>query len=325
MAGSYPDVPSNRIAYHVDGSVVWLTNTVAGGAFGGGGYYTGMVLPPVELSSTQKNDLNNEETTPALVVDGGPTAVDYGFGWIWPEKRDIFGFYGYGLTNGEYWLTDLEYSTQSRNMITKGATSADFIQIAQGYPSTDLAQPPGNNNWSVDQSYREYVNAFSSTGATGVRVATATPGTLSYAVDKMYVAALHWYGDIADGANPDRLLFINAGTGLVFDEVNDWGDLPRGSVHSLDIKIMNNSATLAATSNIITFEGVSGDSYTWYDIKDNAGASTAFSTSLTISGPLAAGATYPASTTLTLRITLDPDENLGPASAYLKLATGSWA
>jgi hypothetical protein len=139
------------------------------------------------------------------------------------------------------------------------------------------------------------------------------------------LAAFHWYGVIADDANPDRLMFIDDDTGLEYDEVQDWGDIPRGSVHDKEIYLYNNSATLSATSNVITFEGLYEDSYSWYTIMDNGSTAPAFSTSITVDGPISPGTRYPSTDTLTLRLTVDPDENLGPAAARLKLATGDWS
>ncbi len=319
MAGSYPDVPSHRIPYDVDGTVVWQAATLSGGSFGGGGYYTGMVVPPSELLSTAKTLLNDENST-ALFSDGGPAARDYGWGWIWPEKRDIFGFFGWAMDSATPRLQDLESSTESRNMITKGSTDGVFNTLA-----SVPVQPPGNDTWSVEQSYREYVGAYTSTGATGVRVRLQTSKTVGAAVDKSFVAAFHWYGDISDGANPDRIIFIDADSGLAFDETHDWGDKPRGSVHFQEFWIVNNSATLTATSNVFTFEDISELSNEWYDLRDNSTVSTAYSTTITINGPIAAGARYPATTTFTIRQTIADDEDLGPASARMRLFTGTWA
>jgi len=314
VPGSYPDVPSRRIAYDADGTVMWQATTISGGTFGGGGLFTGMQLPPTEIASTDVTEWNDEDSV-TVISAGGPAAVDYGHGWVWPEKRDVFGFYGYVTRNDVNDLTEIQTSTDSRNMITGTFSTLD----------TNFQGVPGNNNWSVEQSYREFIYSYNSTGTTGARVRTEVCKTVGCAVDKAQFMAFHWYGDIADGANPDRLLFINHGTGLAYDEVQDWGDLPRGATFSIDIHLLNNSATLTATSNTITFEGLYEDSYTWYDIRDNSGASTAFSTQINPSTSIGPGTVYPLSTSLTLRITLDPDENLGPAAARMKLeTTGTW-
>ena len=152
------------------------------------------------------------------------------------------------------------------------------------------------------------------------------PGkTVPFASDKTKFRALHLYGEIATAANPDRLIFIDDGTGLAYDELQDWGDIPRGSVHDKKIHLLNNSATLAATSNVITFEGLYQNSFEWYSIRDDSLASTAFSTSITIDGPVSAGARYPASTALTLRLSVPFSQDLGPAAARLELVTGTWA
>ena len=322
MAGSYPDAPSERIAYDEDGTVMWRAQTIGGAVFGGGGTFTAMVLPPTEQSSTQKQEYNDEDTT-IVFSAGGPAAVDYGFAWVFPEKRDVFGFYGYATQGNTGLIEDIDSSTDTKNGVTGNFTVHADREGDGGLPV--LVQPPGNNNWSVQQSYREFIHGFTSTGVRSVRARFVTDKTVGGATDIGQVAAFHWYGTIASSVNPDRLIFIEDNTGLAYDEVQDWGDIPRGSVHDKKIYLYNNSATLSASSNVMTFEALTGDSNTWYTIRDDSSTSTGFSTSLTVDGPIAPGTRYPASTSITVRLTVADDENLGPAAARLQLATGTWS
>lgn len=327
MAGSYPNTPSERIAYHIDGTVMWMANSQLSGPLGGGGYMEAMLLPPEELSSTEMAEYNDEDSVP-LFGAGGVASVDYGFAWIWPEKRDIFGFYGYVQANGAGHIVELHTSTDSRNGIT-GSFTTQAAHDGEGQTGTfeELIQPTGNDNWSVQHSYREFIHPLDSTGTTAVRVRTAPNKTLSGDLDNAQYAAFHWYGTIADSANPDRILFMDNNTGLEMANLQDWGDIPRGSVHDKEIFLLNNSATLSATSNVLTFQGGYEDSYTWYTIQDDAAVAPAFSTTLTIDGPIGPGDRYPtaSSEVLTVRLTVDPDENLGPAAARLQLETGDWS
>lgn len=326
MAGSYPDAAGERIAYDEDGTVVTETNSIAGGTFQGAGLFTGMILPPVEMSVSSLQDINDESSTDFHRSAGGVGAVDYGYAWIWPEKRDIFGFYGYICASDGGLIAEIHTSTDSRNGVTGTFTTeaAAGGVSDSGYATTELMQPNGDFTWSVEHSYREFINPLNSTGTTCTRMRWATNKTVGGNVDKSSFRAAHWYGSISDGANPDRLLFIDNDTGLEYDEVQDWGDIPRGTVHDKDIYLLNNSATLSASSNVMTFEGLHEDSYTWYTIKDNS-STGGFSTQLTVDGPLSPGARYPTSTSLTVRLTVADDENLGPAAARIQLATGTWA
>ena len=305
------------MAYHKDGTVVWQTRSVSitGGGADVDGFFPAMDLPPSELATSTKTELNDEDDV-AVLTDGGPASYDYFWGWIFPEKRDLFGFYGFAAHDDYSVLHALEASTNSFNAI-----GGDFTEIDDRPPHS----PGGYVQWSVQQGYREFVNQYSSTGIRSLRVRVQPDNSPGAADDPAQVRAFHIYGDKADGANPDRLLFIDADTGLEYDEVQDWGDIPRGSVHDKDIYLLNNSATLAASSNVISFEGPYEASYTWYSIRDNSGASTAFSTQLTINGPISAGARYPASTNLTLRLSVpNSTDILGPHAAYLELAS-TWA
>lgn len=328
MAGSYPDAPSHRLAFDDDGSIVWETSSIAGGTFGGAGLFTGMTLPPTELSVATRSAMNSETSTDNWRTAGGPGAVDYGYGWIWPEKRDIYGFYGYACSNAAGHIGEIHTSTNSRNAITGSfTTEAASNSLSPSFGSVPtVTQPDGTATWSVEHSYRELIHPLNTTGTTAVRCRVVPGKTVPFSNDKAIFSAFHWYGEIADGANPDRVLFIDQDTGLEFNELQDWGDIPRGTVHEKEIKLYNNSATLSASSNVITFEGLTGDSFEWYSIQDNSSTAPSFSTALTINGPISPGASYPASTeTLTLRLTVDPIESLGPNAARLQMVTGVWS
>ena len=319
MAGSYPDAPSHRIPYDADGSVVWgATGIGASAGFGGSASaFTAFQLPVTEFSSTTKAELNDEDSV-SILDRGGPGDPDSGVAWVWPEKRDIYGFFGHVLSDDQTHIRELDYSTNTKNGI-----SGDFTVILT---SGDIQQPEGGDQfWTVDQSYREYINSFTSTGVRSVRARMRYGKNVGDAVDQAHVRAFHWYGDIADAANPDRIIYVDDATGLSYDELQDWGDIPRGSVHDKEIRLLNNSASLSASSNVITFESLTGDSHTWYTIRDNSSTSLSFSTELTINGPITAGSRYPASTSLTLRLTVADDEDLGPHSARMKLFTNTWA
>lgn len=317
MAGSYPDAPSFRIAYDEDGTVMIEMRSANDQPFGGdlAGRFNAMFLPPTELVTADKEEFNDEDSVTQR-NSGGPGSPDWSYSWIFPEKRDIFGFFGYAAHNGAQRVKELESSTNSNNGIT-----GDWVQL------DDVVNTPdgGLVDWSVEQSYREFIEQVDSTGARSLRVRMEPGKGAPSAADQCHFKAFHIYGTIADSANPDRLLFIDDGTGLAYDEVQDWGDIPRGSVHDKKIRILNNSATLAATSNVISFEALYQAGHEWYTIRDDSLASTLMSTSITIDGPIAAGARYPVSTSLTLRLTVPDDEDLGPNSARLHLETGTWA
>ena len=320
MAGSYSDVPSHRIAYDLDGTVMWKAYTPGDVALGGdtAGFYGSLNLPPSEQVLSTKQEYNDEDSV-EVEQEGGPGDRDIAFAWVFPEKRDFFGFFGdahHQTTDGK--IKNLESSTDTTNGI-----SGDWTELA----AIPDQFPGGYQAWGVHQAYREFIGKYTSTGVRSVRIRIEPVKSSPAASDQCKLRAWHLYGDFATGANPDRLLFIDDDTGLEYDEVQDWGDIPRGSVHDKEIFLRNNSATLAASSNVISFEGLFEDSYQWYSIRDNSGASTSFSTSLTINGPIAAGARYPVASTdtFTLRLDVPASTNLGPHAARLELATGTWA
>jgi hypothetical protein len=143
MAGSYPNAPAWRLAYDVDGTVMTETRSLPGGTFGGAGLFTGMILPPVELSTSVKETLNNEASD-AYRNLGGPGETDWGYAWIWPEKRDIFGFYGYACDNNTGRVDDLHTSTNSRNGVT-GSFTTEAAQSGSLSPSFGSVPSPSSH------------------------------------------------------------------------------------------------------------------------------------------------------------------------------------
>ena len=316
MSGSYPDAPSHRIAYDDDGTVFWKTYSPNAQGVGTAGLYGSMNLPPTEQSLATAQEYNDEDNV-SVDNEGGPGERDLFFAWVFPEKRDFYGFFAsahHSTSDGR--VRNFESSTDTTNGI-----SGDWTELA----ATPTQFPGGYVAWGVEQAYREFIEGHDSTGVRGVRIRIEPGKGVPSGADRCEMRAWHLYGDFADAAVPDRLLFIDDNTGLEYDEVQDWGDIPRGTIHDKEIYLKNNSATLAATSNVVTFEGLFEDSYTWYSMRDNSMASTSFSTSITVNGPIAAGARYPASTTLSLRLTSPTTGNLGPHAARLDLVTGTWA
>lgn len=296
------------MAYHLDGTVAWYNDN-----HGGNGSWASAPVSKTYMSEAQKSVLNNEAENNLFTIDRrvtNPSITAY-VGVVFPEPRDVVGWHIHlhadALENGAE-LRGFEWSDDSSNSID--GTWNTII----GSQSTDYAFTQDNS-----YRYRIAIEAISAPACRSMRfmVRDNDTGTASAAL-----TAFHVYGSISAGETPDRVVFIDNSTGLEFTGVHDWGDVPRGTTLDKEIKIKNNSATLSASDIDLAFGALTGSSNTWHTLSDSGAA---FGSTLNIAGPIAAGASYPAADTITLRLTVAANEGLSLQSAYLSALVNTWA
>lgn len=217
MAGNYPDQPSRRMGWDGDGTI---------------GLYTGsnpvnFCVGWTEMSSVQKAELNDEDAS--TVLSGGGGGNDINLGVIFPELREFDGY----------------FYRQRRSTLTI-FTSADTTNGCDGTWNA-LTAVTGTAS-IVRPDYRDDIVSAASSAIRGLRWNSTTDGG-GYAV-----VAMHMYGEISPGETPDRLLFIDEGTGLEFTKPRDYGNVPRGSSEDVQWRIKNNSSTLTANTVQYTTE-----------------------------------------------------------------------
>ena len=303
MAGSYVDVPGRRMAWDADGTVV---------AFHAGG------VPLTDLTgfyaASVLQELNDEdESLPAWGgwIGGREISGQGYFCFVFPELRDIDGFFVRSTTvGGDYNLREVESSADTTNGEDGTWDTID---------STDRPITPTSDKY-VSPDYRNDIIAatVNNTSIRGVRfyMDVDTEGT-----ETTFPKCFHIYGNISSGETPDKLIFIDVATGLEFVLPQDWGDVPRGTVHDKTIRIKNNSTGLSATDITLSFEDLYLGSSSWYTIKETAGA---YASTLAIP-QISPGATYPTSpAVITIRKTVPDDEQLGLHAARLKAHTVTW-
>jgi hypothetical protein len=77
--------------------------------------------------------------------------------------------------------------------------------------------------------------------------------------------AMHLYGTVNSGADPDRLLFLDTSdSDAVYTLPIDDGDVGRGADTAFTFKVKNNSSTKQANTVAVTTSGLVNDSYQWY-------------------------------------------------------------
>lgn len=271
---------------------------------------------------------NNEQT-----VTGGANGDDLfswrskpsgpydfmGFCMIFPEYRDVYGIYwwydsvrGVPYPIGAAEQNDFQYSSNTTNGV-----DGDWTTVLEG---PDRGWCKAYTDYAGDLYYRSLIyDAFEAPAVRALR-------WWAYAVYSLgdqwvTMSMIHVYGMISAGQTPDRIIVLDYDTGLEYDAVEDWGDVPRGTVLERRIQIKNLSPTLAATSFTLDFKGLTGDSHEWYEIKDWGGS---YSDTLDITS-VAAGATYPSGGNyLTVKLDVPNDAKLSVAAAWLDVSVPTW-
>lgn len=285
MAGPFPDVPGRRMAWDDDQTVmVWRR-------------ISGVTTPFSDVSASGKAELNDEDSAEVTEVSGG-SGVTNRLVWIFPELREIDGFFARGESSGV--LGALE-------------ASADTTYGEDGTWST-LAADYDDPNGKVDED-GEYRNAITSLAAVEQR-AIRIPWTQGAG---RFMRAVHIYGTPSPGETPDRLLFIDEATGLEFTASYDYGSTPRGgSDDALEWRIKNNSAGLTANTIQYTAESLFLTSGGWYTHTLPGGAAFQSTRQIASIGP---GTT---TALITTRRVTPGDETVGPHAARIQLEHGSF-
>lgn len=315
MAGSYPDAPWRRMAWDEDGTIFWHATTLTP-------YFTGTVMPGFERTVVEKGYANNEETLAnngfsdieGINNGGGGGSLNHAYYIIFPELRDVYGvaYWAIAGNSGSFMVpTDFEYSTNTTNGI-----DGDWVSIYPTYPIQSVVYAL----YSWDHWYRIGIVTDAPLPVSGVRGLRWIQLIPSGLIAQGYWNHIHIYGDKSTGATPDRLLFIDNDTGLEFTGPLDWGDVPRGTTLTHQIKVKNNSATLTANTIVLDFEALTGVSDTWHTMSDSGGA---FGGTLNITS-IAPTASYPAANTITIKLIVGDAENLGLQSCRLQASTTSW-
>jgi len=315
MAGSWPDCPSRKIAYHDDGTVVALRSEDSGAPYEN--YYEWLPANVVELNDLDfqpiPEDWPNSIKPMGRYLSVGPTVLsNFQTVFIFPELRDIYGF-----------VATLHHSG--------GSTDPNAVDIRTSPDTTNGI----DGTWTTQFTYWSNSNAIIDDGPEAWRTGIVTfdaPGTRAVRTDGYtgyYGKEFEWrsifiFGMIAAGETPDRILFVDDNTGLEFTKPMDWGDVPRGTTLDWDIYLLNNSSTLAAGGTmVLDFVTLYNSSDTWYQIKSTAGG--AFADTFNVP-TMAAGTRYPTGTdTFTVRLTVPDDEPLSIYEAILELSPAtSW-
>lgn len=258
---------------------------------------------PTEFTPAEMAIINNEAENSVRI--GGDEDPHRWVIYVFPELRDFKGvFYSEADSGFTATLGGVQVSSDSTNGISGTWTEL----AAEGfYPTTT----------TVGTIYRTQISTFDAPGIRSVRFGH---GRISGNGSHKDTRAYHVYANIPTTQSPDRVLFIDNSTGLVFDSVHDWGDVPRGTTLDKYIKLKNNSATLTANTIDLEFSALTGTSDTWYTLSDSGGA---FATTLQVAS-ISPGISYPVADVIRLRLTVAGGEGLGLQAARLSSLVTTW-
>lgn len=245
MAGSYPDAPSRRMAWDVDGTVHLERRVVIPGSTS--------VDQWAERSAANRQDLNDEDPNSGYDLNpGAGTSTVFHILWIFPELREFDGWFFNAAGGVQTPLTsDVETSPDTTNGID-GTWTTRIAGYTLGGEDLD--------------SYRS-VTSQAVGSIRAVRYAYQANDNQS----RRNIRRAHIYGEISPGETEDRLLFIDEATGVEYTAPIDFGDIPRGSSEDFQFRLKNNSTTLTINNIQYTAESIFESSGDWYTFTLPAG------------------------------------------------------
>lgn len=214
MAGMYPDLPSWRMAWDVDGSIALKIPPASG--------------LPVDLTLAQMQALNDEGPS------AGPQFGDRQQAWDWcvvifPELRDLDALFV--QHTGSYAVRNMQVSPNTTNGVDGTWTTVE----AGDFGYVGLVKP----------AYREMIRSSTYLSIKALRFQAGFGGLSSVG----NIQSIHLYGEPAPGENPHRLEIWHP----TLDErvppaYFDWGDTPRGSSDDRLFRVKNVSPSMTANS-----------------------------------------------------------------------------
>jgi len=287
MAGVYPDAPSRRLAHDADGTVVATANNGSG-----------KVL--VEFNSVTIND-ENQDTYLNLIGSGVNEDDPQTVWFLWPEKREIDGFYVFkdDPPNGRDNPTWNHYYSNDTTAGLDGTWASGGSSQAR------------DTGAELIPDYRNKITSSAVTGATGTKLVGVEW------IPNSYIAAMHIYGTISPGETPDRMLYLDTeNSDAEFSKVLDYGDVPRGQTQQRTIKIKNNSATKTINTLQLTAEDLYLNAGQWYTFSLD---DVAYQATLNTIGNMGPGATQ----LIYVKQSVPDAEQIGPQVGRLRLTHAS--
>ncbi len=286
MAGFYPDVPAPRMPYDRDGTQVFKVDTANSIS---------------QLSAANVTALNDEGNS---LWSGGSGKW---LGFIFPELRDITAMF---IANYNGW---------GDPNVGQVAWSTDTTNILDGTWTQAYASFTALSSTALIPDYRTNIQPV--TGLSGIK-AIRFYWTQGGASTNVNWRAVHFYGNITAGENPDRLALWHPTLdqelpGAWFD----FGDKARTMTDTRTFRVKNLSPSLTAQTVSVDREALTDTTPTVVSMHTLSSDGVTFVTSLSL-GNLAPGAISPV---LTVKEIIASNAVLGPWAVRIYADAASWA
>jgi hypothetical protein len=188
-----------------------------------------------QMTGADITTINNE------AEDGLPAPNGiYRFLLFFPETRDLSAVF-IAITTQTPGGTDL--TVESSVDTTNGIDGIWAVQVA---PIQVMNQTPNIWGREITPGYRDGIRTVAALGIHALRI------TLTSTYIQPTLRAVHLYGSISAGQNPNRLtLWHPTEDHRVGEAWFDWGNTPRASSADRSFRVKNLSATLTA-NNVLT-------------------------------------------------------------------------
>lgn len=289
MAGSYPDVPGRRFAYHLDGTFM---------------FRRAANMSLVDLNSTMAS-LNSHAGTNAFTASNeGSTVGGRYVCLVFPELRNIDGYNMYSVSNTGYY--DFQMLSIEVSSDTVDGVGGTWSQVSTNW----------SNDGSMSPGWRENITLLSATNVKAIRFNynwTTGAGSREWAW-----RALHIYGSVVAGQNPDRLMAWDSSADIEVDgSYFDFGDVAQGTQQTKQFRLKNGSASSNAIGVTLSQDDVPGGGMSLEFSTDG----TNFTSPLTI-GDINAGVT---SGVLHVRRAVGASEPVQLRASVIKAVASSWS
>ena len=290
MAGNYPNVPSWRIPYDRDGTMLLFSSD-------------GVSFTPQD--DIRKTELNSE--TVNIDYYGAPEGGLW-VAFMFPRLMDIDAYY---LASNEWGPSSGTFSGRTLSWSPNTTTGADGSWTGLG---TFNADP-----WPDKESMRTAISGTSIQGARSVKFYCYWAG---YGHNAIRLDHIHLYGEPTAGQDTNKLEIIQPATeNRVPPAYFDFGDVPRNSTNNKTFRVKNLSSTQTAVDIIVSLELVSDATPSFdgmHTFQHNAGG---YLPQINI-GSLAPGGV---SDPIDVRQVMDSSAALGLRWARIVAAATSWS
>lgn len=249
---TYPAVPGNRFAYHLDGTSVTYRN-------GNGSLVANYGEADMQVFQNESSDR----------IDHISFNTSGSISFVFPELRNVTGIF---------------YATDEAGTLGQGAEwSGDSADGWGGTWTTVTPTVVGYN--SVVPEYRNNINVVNLTNVKAIRIKFPAFVSSNYPFG---ISAVHIYGSYV--ADSDRLDFWHPTLDQAIDGTYfDFEDIKRGETVVKPFRLKNVSSTLTASSIVVSASALTVSSPSHVDMHSFSADGTTYTTTVN-AGNLAPGA-----------------------------------